>query len=225
MRWISIVDYTEIELFMLTVIAISLLILSAGSMWLTGATFKQRHMVRSAFSCLCGLLFLTASALAATIQIATHGYRALTREEPVARIAVEPLMQNRFRARVTYPDGADTSFVLSGNQVYVDAHILKWKPWVNLLGLHTAYELDRIGGRYRQLTFEQDSLRTVFSLKREKPVDMFDLRTRYSMLSPLLDAEYGSGTFVAADQPARFEVLLSTSGLLIRHLENPAPEG
>src|SRR5207302_9656098 len=28
---------------------------------------------------------------------------------------------------------------------------IKWHPWANLLGLHTAYQLDRVGGRYDRL--------------------------------------------------------------------------
>jgi hypothetical protein len=32
----------------------------------------------------------------------------------------------------------------------------------------------------------------------------------------LLDAEYGSGTFIAADKEGEFEIRVSTSGLLIR---------
>jgi hypothetical protein len=50
----------------------------------------------------------------------------------------------------------------------------------------------------------------------DKPVDLFDLRTRFSVLRFLVDAEYGSASFVVADQPASFEVRVSTTGLLIR---------
>jgi hypothetical protein len=45
---------------------------------------------------------------------------------------------------------------------------------------------------------------------------MFHLRQKYALLKPLLDAQYGSGTFVAADKPAKLEIRVSTSGLLIR---------
>jgi hypothetical protein len=49
-----------------------------------------------------------------------------------------------------------------------------------------------------------------------KPVDMFSLRERYSLLSPLLDAEYGSATFIPAKEPTEVEVRVSTTGLLVR---------
>jgi len=114
--------------------------------------------------------------------------------------------------------------VLSGDQVYVDAHILKWKPVANLLGLHTTYELDRIGGRYIDIEHERDSTRTVFLLSSSKPLDMFTLRRRWTLLAPLLDAEYGSGTFVTADRPDSLEVLVSTTGLLIRRMARDTTE-
>jgi hypothetical protein len=49
-------------------------------------------------------------------------------------------------------------------------------------------------------------------------VDVFLLRKRFPQLEPILDAEYGSGTFIAAAQPATYEVRVSTSGLLMRRL-------
>jgi hypothetical protein len=108
--------------------------------------------------------------------------------------------------------------MLSGDELYVDARILKWRPWANIFGLHTAYELDRVAGRYQDLVQEQQQPRTVQSLAADREVDLFKLRRRYVLLSPLLDAEYGSATFAAADSPAQYEVRVSTTGLLIRKL-------
>ena len=105
---------------------------------------------------------------------------------------------------------------IAGDELYVDAHILKWKPLANFLGLHTSYELDRVAGRYLKLEDEQTKARTVFFLSQKKPIDIFNLRRRYTLFRPLLDAEYGSATFIAADQAAEFEVRVSTTGLLIR---------
>jgi hypothetical protein len=89
-----------------------------------------------------------------------------------------------------------------------------------VLGLHTAYELDRVTGRYRDINQERSAERTVYSLVEEKPVDLFGLRRRYTFLAPLLDAEYGSGTFVPVTKPAEFEVRVSTTGLLIRDVND-----
>jgi hypothetical protein len=167
---------------------------------------------------LAAALCLALAALCATIGVGIRGYSALTHEVVAATINTAPLGPQQFRATVTLADGRLHMFDLAGDAVYVDAHILKWRPLVNLLGLHTAYELDRIAGRYRALGDEQTRQRTVYSIARAKPIDMFDLARRYWLLAPLVDAEYGSATFINAGEPATYEVRVSTTGLLVRRV-------
>jgi len=182
---------------------------------------RRRRWQRTAITTLGGLLFVTLGALLATVSVSIRGYRALTREEVAATVQTFPTGPQRFRARVSYPDGREDIFDISGDAVYVDAHILKWRPWVNLLGLHTVYELDRLAGRYTGLTDERNRPRTVFSLGRPKPFDLFDLARGFGRLSALVDAEYGSATFVGAQGLAAYEILVSTSGLLARPVTTP----
>src|SRR5690606_21567402 len=91
-----------------------------------------------------------------------------------------------------------------------------------LMGLHTAYELDRVGGRYYALDEERSAARSLHSLGADKPVDMFELRKRFSFLEPLLDAEYGSASFVPVTGPTQLELRVSTTGLLLRKMEGIA---
>lgn len=177
---------------------------------------RRGRPLRFAVHTLFTLLVLSVTALLAGVAIATHGYRALTREDVVALVRIEPLEAQRFRARFHFPDGRERSVTLAGDEIYVDAHVLKWKPWANFFGLHTAYELDRVAGRYRRLEDEKTATRTVYSIAAEKPLDLFDLRRRYTLLAPVLDAEYGSATFVAANRAQAYEIRISTTGLLIR---------
>ena len=176
--------------------------------------------LRFALRTLLGLLFLSMGVVSGGIGIGMQGYRALTREDVAARVAVRPLGPQRFEAIFRVPDRPPMTFQLSGDAIYVDAHILKWTPMANMLGLHTAYELDRVAGRYDDLAQERSAERTIFPIGEEKVVDLFGLRRRYTALAPLLDAEYGSGTFVPVRRRATFEVRISTTGLLIREV-NP----
>jgi hypothetical protein len=109
-----------------------------------------------------------------------------------------------------------SEFELDGDELYVDAHILKWKSIANLFGLHTVYELDRVAGRYSQIEEETSKNRTVYSLSKEKMINIFDLRVEYELLSFLLDAEYGSATFINVRKSSKFKIMVSTTGLLIR---------
>jgi hypothetical protein len=190
------------------------------------ALFRARFLA-FAVRLLLGLVLVFVGTTVGLVSLGMQGYRALTREETAARLFVAPRAPQRFSARVVYRDGREATFDLAGDEIYVDAHILKWKPMANLLGLHTAYELGRVAGRYRDIGQERTAARTVYSLARDREVDLFDLRSRYTFLSPLVDAEYGSASFVPVPnaspggaRPAEFELRVSTTGLLIR----PVPE-
>ncbi len=178
----------------------------------------RRRILNMVFGITFGLLLLVSGLLFGTIGVATQGYRMLTKEDLAAVVTTEPIGAQQFMAHFRFPDGHELSYLLAGDELYVDARILKWKPIVNFFGLHTNYELDRVSGRHIVLKDEQNKNRTVFSLAAEKPWDMFQLRRQYQWLRPLVDAEYGSATFITADKPAKFEVRVSTTGLLIRRL-------
>ena len=162
------------------------------------------------------LLMLSLFALFGTISLATRGYLALTAETLAAVVDIEPVEKQRFIARFRMPGGGEKSFVLAGDQLYVDAHILKWTPMANFFGLHTLYELDRVSGRYISLEQETSLERTVYALSQDKPLDLFDLRHRFSALAFLVDAEYGSATFITTDKPQTLKIMVSTTGLMIR---------
>jgi len=184
---------------------------------------RARRPISFTTRALAALALIACAALAGTLAVATLGYQALTREEVAARVAVEPAGARQFTARFRFADGRQASYTLAGDQIYVDAHVLKWKPMANILGLHTAYQLDRVAGRYAALEKERSGPRTVHSLAADRPLDIFALRTRYAALAPLLDVEYGSATFAPADRLAEYEVRVSTSGLLIRPLQAGSP--
>lgn len=151
-----------------------------------------------------------------TLHVSLEGYRALTREDLAATIQVEPSGPLQFDVTVLMRDGRTITSRLTGDEVYVDAHILKWKPWANVLGLHTAYELDRIAGRYHLIEDERTKPRTVYALSTPRWVDLFTLRRKYAWLEPLVDAEYGSAAFFPAAERMEIELRVSTTGLLFR---------
>ncbi|HKK07624.1 MAG TPA: hypothetical protein VKA44_01930 [Gemmatimonadota bacterium] len=204
---------------LLLALALLFLLLALGFLWAGVRAFRGRSVAGGLAGVVVTLLFLALSALCAAVSTGMQGYRALTREEVAAVVDVRPAGPQLFRAAFRFPDGTRHTYMVAGDQIYVDAKILKWKPLVNVLGLHTAYELDRVGGRYRSLEDERSRPRTVYSLGRDHAVDLFGLRKRLPFLAPIVDAAYGSGTFVPVSDTATLEVRVSTSGLLIRTAE------
>lgn len=178
--------------------------------------FRRRRFVPGGISLLSGSLWLALAAVITLLDAGLVGYRALTHEDVALTVLVTPVAGDRFLADVRFPGGRAESWQLAGDELYVDARILKWKGVATLLGLHTQYELDRIGGRYRDIEQERNAPRTIFPLGAPKRYDLFGWIQRHTWMAPFVDAEYGSGTFIDLAGSAIYEVRVSTSGLLIR---------
>jgi hypothetical protein len=200
----------------LFITAFGLAVAGVGLLLAALVAFVRLRLLSFGLRTLIGLLVLALGGLVGALAVGVHGYRALTHEEVAARITVAPTGKQRFDATIRYPDGRAVTYAIAGDEIYVDAHILKWKPYANWIGLHTGYELDRVAGRYHGVKDEQTAPRTVHALSRERLIDLYSLRRRYPFLAPLVDAEYGSATFVPVTKPAELELRVSTSGLLLR---------
>lgn len=201
----------------MTTVIVALCCIAIGLAFGAGArsALRTRRFASTLVRTLTGLVFLLLGALFGTITVGLRGYQALTFEEVAATVKTEPIGPQRFRATITLPDQRLAMYELSGDAFYIDAHILKWHSWANILGLHTAYELDRVAGRYNAIADEQNKPHTAYSLAKGKPVDVFFLARR-TLLGTFVDAQYGSAAFVAGNKPAEYEVRVSTTGLLMR---------
>ena len=200
-------------------------LLSAALLVAAFAALRKRRWIGTCMSIVLAVLFLSLAGLAATLGLAMQGYRALTREVVAATIVTRPTGPERFLATFTFPDGRREQYEITGNALYVDAHIVKWHPRANILGLHTAYQLDRVSGRYDRLEDEQAKPRRIFAVSRPTPVDMVQVVRSLAFLGRfgrVVDAEYGSATFIAAREPTQLELRVSTSGLLFRRVGQTA---
>src|SRR5436853_477914 len=65
---------------------------------------RERHWLVGTIRALVAMLLLALAALAATLTVGLHGYRALSFEEVAATVRTEPVAPQRFRATITLPD-------------------------------------------------------------------------------------------------------------------------
>ncbi len=182
---------------------------------------------RALSGALCGLSAVTAFAIAACIGLLGANlavYHRLTFERPALEVTFVKTGQRQFVAVVTYPSGAQQRVNLSGDEWQVDARVLKWSALVNLIGFDTAYRLERISGRYREVGRERTETRTVHPLTLSPSIDVWELARRYRDWLPWVDAYYGSATYLPMADGAAFEVRVSQSGLLARPLNTAAKQ-
>lgn len=215
-------NLSPLWLLALGLVFLGVLLLLSGVLGSTNMAASRRvRRVGGAFRTLVGLLAIAVGALGVAVGVGMRGYSALTREVTAATVTVTPMGEQQYRADVTLPDGSERSYTLLGDELYVDAQILKWSPAANLIGLHTAYRLDRISGRYTSIRDETLEPRTVFQLQSPEAVDLFATVRRYPFLAPVVDAQYGSGTFVPVGDGGTYRIRVSTSGLLVRSADEP----
>jgi hypothetical protein len=184
--------------------------------------FRARLLAASG-SALMGLLLLATAAAIFVVSLNLHTYARLTHEEPIAEIVFEARGPQRYRATLAQvASGELQTFVLAGDEWQLDARVLKWKGWANLLGLDAQYRLERVSGRYRDIEQERNDDRTVYPLSDNPGIDLWSLSTEYPRWLPFVDAVYGSATYLPMADGARFEVSITQSGLVARPLNEVA---
>jgi len=167
---------------------------------------------------------LVLAAAAALVGVNLQGYMRLTSETPAAEVRFRQQGERRFAAEVLYPDRSSEAFDLAGDEWQLDARLLKWHAPVTMLGLDAAFRLDRIGGRYRDVTSERSEPRTVYELARAPGLDVWTLARRFHAWMPWVDALYGSATYLPMADGAHFAVSVAPSGLVSRPLNRAARE-
>jgi len=200
---------------MLIVVAVVLGVLGLALLFSAFSALARARLFRFVFRALLSVVFIALGAVLGVVALGIEGVRALTKEETAARIKVVPTGPQRYDATVSFADGRVETYELAGDDIYVDAHIIKWTPLANQLGLHTSYRLDRIAGRYRAVEQETTARRTVYTIAPPAMVDLVALRRSFP-LGPFFDAEYGSASYVPVTQPGELELRVSTTGLLLR---------
>lgn len=177
---------------------------------------RHRRVVAGCTRCLGALVPLALAVALALVASNLHTYSRLTAEQSAALLTFERLGPQHFHVVLDTPDGRRADFTLTGDEWQVDARVLKWHGWANLAGLDTAYRLERLSGRYRTVEQELAGERTVISLAGDRGLDLWGLAHRHPGRIPLVDASYGSATYLPMADGARFEVRVTQSGLIAR---------
>jgi hypothetical protein len=174
------------------------------------------------FGALTGGLFMAVGAASALLGLNIQTYQRLTYEQPVAEVTFAQQGPQIYDVTMTLPDGAKSQYVLRGDEWQIDARVIKWKPWANVAGLDASYRLERLGGRYADINAERTAERTVYQLSTNPGLDLWALADQYASVAPVMDAKYGSATYVPMADGATFYVTMSQTGLLARPANDPA---
>lgn len=151
------------------------------------------------------------------------GYRQALQEQRVATLTFTEIEPQYYDVKLVDAKGNVHQYTLRGDQWQLDARLVKLKGYLARFGAHPGYRLERLSGRYYRLDQELTAERTVYQLGDSLyGVDAWRWLNKHPNWLPVVDAVYGSATYVPLADKASYEVSLSHSGLLARPLNAPA---
>jgi hypothetical protein len=183
--------------------------------------WRRRWMTAAGGLC-GGACLLALAGLAGAVALNLYTYHRLTYEQEVASLHFRQLAPQHYVVDVTKTTGVGERYELRGDEWQLDARVLKWHGYANLLGLDARYRLERLSGRYRNVGQERAAVRTVHDLAEERGVDLFALAREHPRWTPWLDADFGSAAYLPMADGAEFRVSLTQSGLIARPANDAA---
>ncbi|WP_420471418.1 hypothetical protein [Brevundimonas sp. FT23042] len=182
-----------------------------------------------------GAGFLAAAMIATLLALDVQTYSRLTFERPVATVTTRQIGPQYFEATVMQTangedlPAATNLYPLHGDEWRIEAQVLKWKPWANVLGLNTQYRLDRLSGRYQSIQQEINAERSVHPLAITDndnglpwKISAWDAARKYRKYVDAVDTLYGGAAYMPMADGARYEVWITQSGLIARPVNDAA---
>jgi hypothetical protein len=208
----------------MTLTALIVVLALMGILFLAAAVrrLRRRRVFGGMLTGATALVFLLLSVCTALIAANLLTYQRLSFEQPAGELQLTQTGPRQFSAVLTYPSGEHAAFALLGDEWQVDARVLKWHAFANMLGFDTAYRLERISGRYARVEDERSQARSVYALNPPQRIDPWVLVHTYRSWVPWIDAHYGSATFLPMADGALYEIKVSQSGLVARPLNQAA---
>ena len=173
-----------------------------------------------------GLLFVAAGT-ALLIGLDVQTYYRLTYEQPIATVDLRQTGDKSFDATIEQPPAGrvaaqSAKYALQGDEWRMEARVLKWKPWANMLGLDARYRLNRLAGEYTDVKTERDGQHNVYDLPAISDHDAIGRLSQRLDKAHIVDTVYGSAALMPMADNARYEVWMTQSGLVARPVNDQA---
>lgn len=183
-----------------------------------GRVFSGK-MIGGGMRTLGGAFFLAAGAAVGLLALNVLTYTRLSAEQDMATLSfrlADGTDPQAFVATVKTPDGAARDFPVQGDRWRLDARVVKWQPWANVIGFDAQGRLERISGDYNSVADVNANVGSASNLS-ESPlgVDMVEIVKNANVL-PVFDTVFGSSVYMPMVAGAEYKVTLSQSGLVAR---------
>lgn len=170
-----------------------------------------------------GLALIALAGVIAATAFDLYSYKQVLQEQVIATINFDKIEDQHYFAVLSDKQGQEQRVELRGDQWQLDARIVKWKGYLASFGLKPAYRLERLSGRYYDIEQETTEKRTAHRVHAGfYGVDLWQLLNHNPQWLPVVDAVYGSATYLPMRDGALFEISLSNTGLVARPVNQVA---
>jgi len=195
-------------------LSLILFVLGSLALWAGGRRLFAGRLTGAAVRGLAGVGAISGGIVALGVSVNLWTYYRLTAEEPVAEVRITQTAARQFELRLSPAGGEPRTYKMDGDQWQIDARLIKWKPWLRLLGQSPLYRLERLSGRYASVEDEGRLPRTVHALSSDPGLDLWGLAR--SGRFPGVDAYYGTAAYLPLADGALYHVTVAGAGLVVR---------
>jgi hypothetical protein len=168
-----------------------------------------------------GAPFAIVGLAAGLLAFNTQSFARLTFEAPVADVSVKSTdpANHLYDVTVTRRDGSNVVQIckLQGDEWLLSARVQKWKPWANVLGLDSTYNLDQVDNKYFDALAANGKPITACDLKGPPPaVNQYVPQSWLFWIvsqAYVEDRRFGSAVYMPLADGAAYRVVMTQSGL------------
>lgn len=187
-----------------------------------GRLFKLKPF-SGGFRLLFGVGFLGAAGVVALVGLNLQTYKRLTFERPVAIMSFTATdTPEQFSVNMVLPGGEQDVYQLAGDEWELNARVVKFKAFSNMLGFDSVYKLDRLYGRYEDVARASET--NAHSLSTNPGLDVVSLAIDNGGQFGVEDARYGSAVYNPMRDGLSFIVCMTQTGLIARPNNQAAAE-
>ena len=179
-----------------------------------GRLFKLKPF-SGGFRLLFGVGFLGGAGIVALIGLNLQTYQRLTFERPVAVLTFNATqIPEKYSVTMLHPGGDQVQIELTGDEWELNARVVKFKAFSNLLGFDSVYKLDRLYGRFEDVARASET--NGVQIATNPGLDVVSLAIEDGGRFGVEDARYGSAVYNPMEDGLSYIVCMTQAGLIAR---------
>ena len=186
--------------------------------WLGLGVWRRRGIVSKLKRLIAALFCMSLGILLGALLFILHAFQAFSGHTLVATVVKRPVATDEFELSYTPAQGLTipTTVHLRGDQWAISGGVVKWRPWLTMIGLKSYHRPLRLSGQFANLNRQRNELSSIYPLVNSGMDSVWEGLYRIGPYVPFIDAVYGSSAYVYVEPNVVQEIYVTPSGYLIK---------